>query len=448
MIAIYTIFLCPFLLLLQLSICYGTATITLDGSIRDSQGGILVSAGQSFQFGFFTPDDGPDGGRYVGIRYNNMKSKVVWVANRNQSLTIHTGVFTLTKDGELKLLHERNNTEYWSTTVGVGRRSSLKRNVTLMDSGNLVLSEEDQVSGSWKVLWQSFDDPTDTFLPGMKMGKDTKLTSWKTASDPGTGRFTFQQVQERDNQYIIHDVSGKPIWKSQVFGDLFTSGDDINRILSYFLSNFSRQTRVQELGYSSRKQMINFTQFLTRSGYNNTRLVMNFEGKIQFLKWNDETSAWSPIRTEPSERCHIFNACGDFSSCNSKNWMLCKCLPGYEPKSLNNWNSGDFSEGCKRNFQVCNRDDNFLSMKMMKMGGGVAFDVLMGEEECRKKCLRDCSCQAYAYVYNTTRNLNRCWIWSDKLSNIREYTDEGYDIYFRVVPSAIGKFILFELLVP
>nr|POF23748.1 g-type lectin s-receptor-like serine/threonine-protein kinase rks1 [Quercus suber] len=46
-----------------------------------------------------------------------------------------------------------------------------------------------------KVLWQSFDHPTDTLLPNMRLGLnriiglDRFLTSWKSQDDPGIGEY-------------------------------------------------------------------------------------------------------------------------------------------------------------------------------------------------------------------------------------------------------------------
>lgn len=44
-------------------------------------------------------------------------------------------------------------------------------NAILLDSGNFVLR-----NGKSSVLWQSFDNPSDTLLPGMKLGYDGE---WK-----------------------------------------------------------------------------------------------------------------------------------------------------------------------------------------------------------------------------------------------------------------------------
>ena len=42
--------------------------------------------------------------------------------------------------------------------------------VTLLDIGNLVVREVNSDGSIRSSLWESFDHPTDTLLPGMKLG--------------------------------------------------------------------------------------------------------------------------------------------------------------------------------------------------------------------------------------------------------------------------------------
>ncbi|KAF2285908.1 hypothetical protein GH714_008887 [Hevea brasiliensis] len=63
----------------------------------------------------------------------------------------------------------------------------------LLDTGNLVVNDSQSVN----YLWQSFDSPCDTLLPGMRIGRnfstrqDRFLTSWKSANDPAPGQFSL-----------------------------------------------------------------------------------------------------------------------------------------------------------------------------------------------------------------------------------------------------------------
>ncbi|KAK0598937.1 hypothetical protein LWI29_000892 [Acer saccharum] len=79
------------------------------------------------------------------------------------------------------------------------------------DDGNFVLkkSADDSTGGvTEQILWQSFDSPTDCFLPGMKLGINLKtgqnwsLTSWLTDSIPTPGAFTLNWVP-KERQLIL-----------------------------------------------------------------------------------------------------------------------------------------------------------------------------------------------------------------------------------------------------
>ncbi|RZC63854.1 hypothetical protein C5167_025657 [Papaver somniferum] len=65
----------------------------------------------------------------------------------------------------------------------------------LGDDANLVLRDGSNPS---LVIWQGFDYPTDTYLPGGRIGfnKNTKktwlLTSWRNQEDPAPGIFTLE----------------------------------------------------------------------------------------------------------------------------------------------------------------------------------------------------------------------------------------------------------------
>ncbi|KAL6212107.1 hypothetical protein ACLB2K_017328 [Fragaria x ananassa] len=78
----------------------------------------------------------------------------------------------------------------------IANTGSLSTTTATLDTGNLVLKEA--VTGT--TIWQSFDLPTDTFLPGMKLGlfglNTTQrmfdmLVSWENPKNPARGLFTL-----------------------------------------------------------------------------------------------------------------------------------------------------------------------------------------------------------------------------------------------------------------
>nr|POE50664.1 g-type lectin s-receptor-like serine/threonine-protein kinase [Quercus suber] len=308
--------------------------------------------------------------------------------------------------------------------------------ITISENGDL----QDSEAGSETILWQSFDNPTDTFLPGMKMNAEMTLTSWKSQVDPAPGNYTFRQDQDRENQYKIENRA-IPYWKSGLSGELFNSDNNlIFTAISNLLSNSTSGT-----GRSTYK-IKNKTLTSTTPGrfdYYGMRLVMDLDGHIKLYKLDNDTApaSWSLTRMEPRDNCSVFNACGSFGSCNIEKSPMCNCLDGFQPKALNHWNSGFYSEGCTRNYSICRKGDNFLRLKItgVETDGGNGI-YKQSADECKVECLSDCRCQAYSFqsteMSRTKANTATCWIWSEDVNNIQEESIDGgsdaRELYVRV----------------
>lgn len=441
--SLYALFLC-----FGFTCCFARDTITFYNPINSS-GESLISASEKFELGFFTPNGSSHGGRFVGIWYYRMEPRtIVWVANRDKSVSNSTAwVFGISNEGNL-MLSDGSSPSY-TLTSPEGISAPSKMTLKLMDSGNLVLSEGPD-NGSARVVWQSFLHPTDTFLPGMKFTEDLKLTSWKSQHDPASGPYVFRQDEtERGNEYIITNNDLMPYWKSGLSGKFITN-DEIPNFISLFLQNGTPQycplQKQNPINISS-----NCSGTLPQSyDYNNTRLVMDFAGKLRFFERHNQTDAWSSNWWEPINRCSVFDACGNFGSCNKENKVPCKCLPGFQPQSPDNWNKGDFSEGCTRKSPVCGQHkvEEFLKLSKMKVQKPTSIFSVNDKNQCRSRCLKYCACHAYSYTEVETYLRSRvsnftCGIWIDDLKNIQEsYTDGGLDLYLRVQRSEIGTLIL------
>ncbi|XP_062161864.1 S-locus-specific glycoprotein S13-like [Alnus glutinosa] len=117
---------------------------------------------------------------------------VVWDANRNTPLSNSSGTFKIGDHGNVVVVDQVGNISWSSNETKAGQHV-----VQLLDSGNLVVKEMNE-SDPGKYLWQSFDYPTDTLLPDMKLGWeldtgfDRHLTSWRSSADPSTGDYSFK----------------------------------------------------------------------------------------------------------------------------------------------------------------------------------------------------------------------------------------------------------------
>lgn len=178
--------------------------------------------------------------------------------------------------------------------------------------------------------------------------------------------------------------------------------------------------------------------------YDDTRLVINYTGQIQFLKLDKEGKTWSLQWLEPRDGCSVFNACGDFGVCNIETTKPCKCLPGFEPSFPQRWDSGVYLEGCTRKTKLCG-EDSFLRLKMIKAGLESLLLVNKNETECRKECLENCRCLAYSIeeAQNSSRRGDTrvsgpsCRIW-EELTSLQEYENGGRNMSVRVALSDLG----------
>ncbi|KAM0019398.1 putative non-specific serine/threonine protein kinase [Helianthus debilis subsp. tardiflorus] len=174
-----------FLALIMLpSGCSAVDTISANQEIKDGKA-TLVSKGEMFELGFFSP--GKSKNRYLGIWYKKISyGTVVWVANRETPIADTSGLLKLSRQGNL-VICSGGNPMIWlsNSTVSVWNNNPMMGVVVqLLDTGNLVVWNNN------KMIWQNFDYPGDTHLPGMKFRKDLvtglqwSMTSWKSPDDP------------------------------------------------------------------------------------------------------------------------------------------------------------------------------------------------------------------------------------------------------------------------
>ncbi|XP_034696958.1 G-type lectin S-receptor-like serine/threonine-protein kinase At1g11410 isoform X3 [Vitis riparia] len=377
------LFLQYLLLFLMLPLCSSTDTITPNQPFRD--GDLLVSKQSRFALGFFSPRNSTL--RYIGVWYNIREQNVVWVLNRDHPINDTSGVLSINTIGNL-LLH-RGNTHVWSTNVSI---SSANATVAqLLDTGNLVLIQND---GN-RVVWQGFDYPTDSLIPYMKLGLDRRtgfnrfLTSWKSPTDPGTGKNSLTMNASGSPQIFLYQGS-KRLWRSGNWNGLRWSG-------------------VPTMIY---------------------RTIINRSA------WTETEGKWFSFYTAPSDRCDRYGRCGLNGNCdNSRAEFECTCLAGFEPKSPRDWSLKDGSAGClrKEGAKVCGNGEGFVKVEGAKPPDTSMARVSMNMslEACREGCLKECSCSGYAAA-NVSGSGSGCLSWHGDLVDTRVFPEGGQDLYVRV----------------
>ncbi|RWR88187.1 G-type lectin S-receptor-like serine/threonine-protein kinase isoform X1 [Cinnamomum micranthum f. kanehirae] len=404
--------------------CTPIDTITPIQSVRDGE--TLISAGEKFVLGFCCPGNSSTN-RYVGIWYNKIKDQtIVWIANRENPVRNSSGVLTI-MGGNLVLLDGGHNNSIilWSANVS---SSTMVNNssATLTDSGNLVLKDGDQ-----RTLWESFDYPTNTHLPRMKLGFKKRtglnriLTSWKSADDPAPGEFSLGLDPQGVPQYFLRRGSDR-IWRSGSWnGQRLIGVPAMNEDSNLFY--WSYVTDDDEI----------YLMYITSL---TIRFVLDDSGVYQRLIWNDNTSRWNlkPVATQDS--CDRYGNCGTYGSCDSNRAVVCECLRGFEPKTPSDWKLGGWSGGCmrKRSLDCDGKGDGFLRLANVKLPDTSRSRVEPGLnlEACKEECLKNCNCTAYASA-NVSQGDHGCLMWDGELVDLRVYSDGGQDIYVRVAASKL-----------
>ncbi|XP_068644984.1 G-type lectin S-receptor-like serine/threonine-protein kinase At4g27290 [Aristolochia californica] len=394
-------------------------TLRKDQTLTDRE--TLVSNGQTFALGFFST--GGSSGRYFGIWYHSFSEGTpVWVANRANPIPDKSGVVKIVDTGKAVILDGRGN-RYWDTDGAFSGNATLK----LLDTGNLVLLDGDNES---RVLWQSFSFPSNTLLPGMKIGLDLRsgenkmLTSWKTDMDPAPGLYSYGMDPLGSNQLFIFKGMYR-YWRSGLWNGRIFEGIPEMGVISGYNYNFESNAEGISFNYS----------FHDRSTF--TRLVLENNGQVKQWNWSQVTHQWELFWAVPKDPCYTYDSCGAYSSCSISSSSGCRCLEGFEPNSHDQKPQGT-PAGCKRKTPLtCTRDDNFLIRKNMKLPENFSSLTGVRNEQCKEECLTNCSCIAYAYA-DVDGNGKRCLIWGFDLVDLTEYSDRGNDLYIRLASSEKG----------
>ncbi|XP_076917589.1 G-type lectin S-receptor-like serine/threonine-protein kinase RKS1 [Bidens hawaiensis] len=420
------------LICLVFQFCSSTDTITLIQPVKD--GDILVSKGETFALGFFSPANSTD--RYAGIWYNKVSElTVVWVANRDRPITNSSGILSVDQTGNLILHEEDQSFVYWTTNV-----SGVVNDVfsaQLLDTGNLVLF---QGLNKEVYSWQSFDHPSNTFLPSMKLGLDRKtglnraVTSWKSSGNPGVGEYSYKMEFVGSPQlFLSRGMTG--IWRAGSWTGHGWSG--VPGLPPDYIFNVT---------YVNSNDEVTVVYYVRNSSIF-TRLVITDYGTAERLTWNEADRKWIGFWSAPKDQCDGYNHCGPFGFCDpyASITFECDCLPGYEPLSPEDWYIRDGSKGCKRKVgtQICKTGEGFVELTHVKVPDtSTAFvNMSLGLKACEELCLRNCTCIGYALAdISKDAGDGGCITWYGDMIDTRKFSDRGQSFYVRVDAAELAKY--------
>ncbi|KAF0922874.1 hypothetical protein E2562_002123 [Oryza meyeriana var. granulata] len=159
------------------------------------------------------------------------------------------------------------------------------------------------------------------------------------------------------------------------------------------------------------------------------------------------SSAWAMLGEWPTWDCNRYGYCSPYCYCDStmmKVVLTSKCLAGFEPMSMAEWDSGRFSRGCWRK-EVVQCGDCFLVVPGMKSPDKLALIANTMFDARAAECSSNWSCVAYAYANlsssRSKEDMTRCLVWAGELVDMQKASEGlGSDtLYLRLAGLDAGK---------
>ncbi|CAO2161632.1 unnamed protein product [Urochloa humidicola] len=376
-----------FLLLLGSSFLAAVARDAILSGDGISGNQTLVSKNGEFELGFFAPGAGIH--RFLGVRFKKMPttSPTFWVGNRVPITDLSAAALEVFRGS---LCIKEAGASLWCSSVAEDGPSppAAAAAAVLLDDGNLVVRDQ---ANSSRILWQTFDCPGDSLLPGATLGfvRETGSNVSMTYMDyPHNG--SIRVDQSRRNGFV-----------------LTTDGlDSLGTFPDWMVTS-------QENGSSL---------VLNLPGPNVTEFLQFHLGQVSLMRWSENSAApncsgWVARWTFPSDCKSSGFFCGNFGACKSNG--KCDCLDGFEPSYPVEWGLGYFVTGCSRSLPLSceangqtEHDDSFILIdKLQGLPYNPQNDSAESVGDCKQACFSKCYCVAYVYD-------SGCKLWYYNMYNL------------------------------
>ncbi|KAE8660477.1 G-type lectin S-receptor-like serine/threonine-protein kinase SD2-2 [Hibiscus syriacus] len=378
----------------------------------------LLSVNRAFELGFFSTNG--ECNWYLGVWYSSIPTQTrVWVANRENPIkNITQSSLEITETGRLAVKESPDSVVWESTNSEKAKRFSL------LESGNLVLYSSEGLK-----IWQSFDHPTDTWLPGMNISAQRSLTCWRSLFDPSPGHFSLRLNPQEFNEFQLVYNSTNVYWSTGNWtGTAFANVPQMTIRYIYKFHFSDPYLPTASFWYTERALDNGLDPPLTR-------FQIDANGQLKQFTWSPQIENWNMFWSVPDDKCRVYGICGafGFGTCVSSSLKPCVCLNGFRPLDDGGWNSGDFTSGCRReNDDFCEDKDGFEEVGYVGFDGGTTVSFSGTRRSCEKSCLKKCSCVG---LYHNGRT-NLCKNVYGSLLNLRNLNSDGIneDVFYIRVP--------------
>ncbi|PWA82484.1 curculin-like (mannose-binding) lectin family protein / PAN domain-containing protein [Artemisia annua] len=336
-----------------------------------------VSPNGDFAIGFFTRLS-----QYgIGIRISSglvpvEKQQVVWVAGGDLRVG-DKSYFELTKDGELVLFDSTRGVIVWaSNTTNASVDSAV-----LQDDGNFVLLRKTK-----DIVWQSFDTPSDTLLPGQNLSASQVL---RAASRNSISSYYSLRIG------VIGDLELK--WENDVI--YWRSTASSRKALRAFLAS---NGSLQLFDQTSTPIWSVFSEDHGESDIKFRILRLDVDGNLRLHSWSKNSTSWKLVWQAVENQCDVFATCGVTGICafNETGFPVCKC-----PFSLSAVPSSKcllpYQQSCKSGSSMVKLDHTSLYATFPPNETIIS---QVSSTQCQNLCQQDRLCTAATYLNDGSAN--------------------------------------------
>ena len=347
-----------------------------------------TSGSTSFFCGFYCHYDSNSCLFAVLIFEDEFDPQLVWSANRNNPVKLNA-TLELTGEGDL-ILSNADGTLVWSTNTSGKNVSGL----SLTETGDLVLSDTENNS----YVWRSFDHPTDSLVVGQWLEDGRKLRASISDSNWTEGLFS---ISPTSYGYAAQIESNPP----QV----------------YYTSNSS------------------FIGLGNGSYLSAQYMKLGADGHLRVYQWQESTSTWNEtadVLKGKMDECGYPLVCGRYGICYQGH---CSCPPALTNGTSYIWpiNEKQPNLGCSV-FQPisCHLSQYHTLLELQNtdyffFGADIEnIDIQI----CKQACLKNCSCKAALFKYNSSTSVGNCSLLSEvfSLKNMDGTSNYGTSLFLKV----------------
>eukprot|EP00250_Pteridium_aquilinum_P022216 c25327_g1_i3 orf=69-2570(+) len=362
----------------------------------------LFSSSSAFMLSFNSPSSfSSTTNLYLSVSFvvKGSAGHPAWTANRDNAVSVNASL-TLSSAGNLVLTD--SSSEIWkSNTAGLGVVRA-----QLLDTGNFVL-----LNSTSGYVWQSFQHPTDTLLPGQDFSdKSSNLISNRRSNDLSSGKYSLGFTPNGALQ-LFHTTT-------------YWSGWDTN-------SSFQFNQLGSLTPYNS-PSSINSTIITSDYGVSATRrITLDIDGNLRMYTWDDDSVQWSSVWMAFTDVCtRVKGLCGRYAVCiYNPTQPTCMCPQGFSVSDYT-----DLSAGCERNYIIdCSNSPKYIELENVDYPFN-DYDPLgsMSIKECKDRCSKNCSCVAAAYWQSGP--FGHCWLMQD-LQNGYSPNSQQHRVFVKVSAS-------------